>query len=79
MTSPHYIPTAPAAPSQLYPYHLQHFVCRVLRVTPFKYYTDLLVSCLVAERPYHQLPNFTVGGKSPHRSSQCGSETLVQP
>ena len=44
----------------MYPYHLAHYVNRVMRITPFRYYIDMLVSMLVAEKPYHSLPNFTV-------------------
>ena len=46
-------------PEQLYPYHLSAYVCRVQRVTPFKYYTDILVNALKAERAYDSIPNFT--------------------
>lgn len=45
---------------QMYPYHLAHYINRVMRITPFHYYIDMLVSMLVAEKAYHQLPNFTV-------------------
>lgn len=44
----------------MYPYHLAHYINRVMRITPFHYYIDMLVSMLVAEKAYHQLPNFTV-------------------
>lgn len=27
---------------QLFPYHLAEHVCRVMRVSPFKYYCDML-------------------------------------
>jgi hypothetical protein len=45
---------------QMYPYHLSLYVNRIMRVTPFRYYIDMLVAMLVAEKAYHQLPNFTV-------------------
>ena len=48
----------PAA--QLFPYHLADYVCRVLRVTPFRYYCDLLFTVMRDEKSYDQIPNFTV-------------------
>lgn len=48
---------------QLFPYHLADYVCRVLRVTPFRYYCDLLFTVMREEKSYDQIPNFTV---SPH-------------
>lgn len=45
---------------QLYPYHLADHVCRVLRVTPFKYYIDVLFLTLKDEKSYDRIPNFTV-------------------
>ncbi len=46
---------------QLFPYHLADYVCRVLRVTPFRYYCDLLFTVMREEKSYDQIPNFTVG------------------
>jgi hypothetical protein len=46
--------------AQLFPYHLQDYVCRVLRVTPFRYYCDLLFTVMREEKSYDQIPNFTV-------------------
>ena len=43
---------------QIYPYHLAHYVARVLRVTPADYYADLLAASLAARAPYASLPNF---------------------
>ena len=48
----------PHPPTQIYPYHLAHYVARVLRVTPADYYADLLASALAARAPYASLPNF---------------------
>ncbi len=48
--------------AQVFPHHLAGHVTRVMRVTPFKYYSEMLVAALVAEKPYHQIPNFTVCG-----------------
>ena len=45
---------------QLFPYHLAEYVCRVLRVTPFRYYCDLLYSVMRDERSFDYIPNFTV-------------------
>ena len=47
--------------SQLYPYALADFVCARLRVSPFKYYCDLLFSVMREEKSYDFIPNFTVG------------------
>ncbi|KAL3158901.1 hypothetical protein ABBQ32_011616 [Trebouxia sp. C0010 RCD-2024] len=43
---------------RLFPYHLSDYVCRVLRVTPFKYYCDLLYTVMREEKSYDQIPNF---------------------
>ncbi len=45
---------------RIFPYHLGHYICRVLRVSPFKYYSDLCYSSLAAEMSFSELPNFTV-------------------
>ena len=45
---------------RIFPYHLGHYICRVLRVSPFKYYSDLCYSSLAAELSFSELPNFTV-------------------
>ncbi len=45
---------------QLFPYHLADYVCRVLRVPPFRYYCDLLYTVMREEKSYDQIPNFTV-------------------
>lgn len=45
---------------QLYPYHLSEYVCRVMRMTPFKYYNDVLFLTLKDEKSYDRIPNFTV-------------------
>lgn len=45
---------------QLFPYHLADYTCRVLRVTPFRYYIDLLFLVMRDEKSYDQIPNFTV-------------------
>ena len=45
---------------QLFPYHLADYVCRILRVTPFKYYCDLLYTVMREEKSYDQIPNFAV-------------------
>ncbi|CAL8463740.1 g3274 [Coccomyxa elongata] len=44
---------------RLFPYHLSDYVCRVLRVTPFRYYCDLLFTVMREEKSYDQIPNFT--------------------
>lgn len=49
---------------QLFPYHLSEYVCRVLRVTPFRYYCDLLYTVMREEKSYDQIPNFAVRPES---------------
>jgi len=49
---------------QLFPYHLADYACRVLRVTPFRYYVDLLFTVMREEKSYDQIPNFTVSLQS---------------
>ena len=44
---------------QIYPYHLAHFVARVLRCPPSRYYADVLAAGLAAGEAYDRLPNFT--------------------
>ncbi|CAK0785595.1 hypothetical protein CVIRNUC_008805 [Coccomyxa viridis] len=44
---------------RLFPYHLADYACRVLRVTPFRYYIDLLFLVMREEKSYDQIPNFT--------------------
>ncbi|KAK3160685.1 hypothetical protein QOZ80_1BG0062980 [Eleusine coracana subsp. coracana] len=43
----------------LYPYHLADYICRVLRVSPFRYYCDILFEVMKNEQPYDSIPNFT--------------------
>jgi len=45
---------------QIYPYHLADYVSRIMRVSPFKYNSDLLYSVIKEEKSYDFLPNFTV-------------------
>eukprot|EP00884_Botryococcus_braunii_P012984 jgi/Botrbrau1/21687/Bobra.43_1s0083.1 len=45
---------------RLFPYHLSEYICRVLRVSPFRYYCDLLYTVMREEKSYDQIPNFTV-------------------
>ena len=58
---------------QLFPYHLADYVCRILRVTPFKYYCDLLYTVMREEKSYDQIPNFAV------RLAQGLGLTFVHP
>ena len=44
----------------MFPYHLSDYVCRVQRITPFKYYSEVLTNMLREEKSYDRLPNFTV-------------------
>eukprot|EP00249_Psilotum_nudum_P019721 c27386_g1_i1 orf=411-3452(-) len=43
----------------LFPYHLGEFVCRIQRVSPFRYYCDMLYEVMKNERPYDTIPNFS--------------------
>ncbi|MFH4977055.1 hypothetical protein AB6A40_003764 [Gnathostoma spinigerum] len=42
----------------LFPYHLSDIVVRELRMTPFTYYINILMSLMNAEKSYDSLPNF---------------------
>ncbi|KAL1546794.1 protein FAM91A1-like isoform X1 [Salvia divinorum] len=43
----------------LFPYHLAEYICRVMRVSPFKYYCDILFEVMKNEQPYDSIPNFS--------------------
>ncbi|AQK86166.1 FAM91A1-like protein [Zea mays] len=43
----------------LYPYHLADFICRVMRISPFRYYCDVLFEAMKNEQPYDSIPNFS--------------------
>ncbi|KAM0863098.1 hypothetical protein ACQ4PT_044815 [Festuca glaucescens] len=43
----------------LYPYHLADYICRVMRISPFKYYCDVLFEAMKNEQPYDSIPNFS--------------------
>eukprot|EP00850_Spirogloea_muscicola_P001330 SM000005S17127 [mRNA] locus=s5:314702:320984:+ [translate_table: standard] len=43
----------------LFPYHLAEDVCRIIRVSPFNYYCDMLFEVLKSERSYDSIPNFS--------------------
>uniref|UniRef100_A0A914GW42 Protein FAM91A1 n=1 Tax=Globodera rostochiensis TaxID=31243 RepID=A0A914GW42_GLORO len=43
----------------LYPYHLSDILVRELRITPFTYYTNMIVDVMQAEKSYDSIPNFT--------------------
>lgn len=43
----------------LFPYHLAEYVCRVMRVSPFRYYCDILFEVMRNEQPYDSIPNFS--------------------
>ncbi|TQE12674.1 hypothetical protein C1H46_001694 [Malus baccata] len=44
---------------QLFPYHLAEYVCRVMRVSPFRYYCDMIFEVMRNEQPYDSIPNFS--------------------
>ncbi|WJX59066.1 hypothetical protein P8452_44447 [Trifolium repens] len=43
----------------LFPYHLADYVCRVMRVSPFRYYCDMIFEVMKNEQPYDSIPNFS--------------------
>ncbi|XP_058058144.1 protein FAM91A1 [Anopheles bellator] len=43
----------------IFPYHLADVITKGLRVTPFNYYTDMIVFLLKNDKNYDALPNFT--------------------
>ncbi|XP_031491948.1 uncharacterized protein LOC116258737 isoform X1 [Nymphaea colorata] len=43
----------------LFPYHLAEYICRVLRVSPFRYYCDMIFEVMKNEQPYDSIPNFS--------------------
>ncbi|CAJ1971147.1 unnamed protein product [Sphenostylis stenocarpa] len=43
----------------LFPYHLADYVCRVMRVSPFRYYIDMIFEVMKNEQPYDRIPNFS--------------------
>ncbi|XP_022975935.1 protein FAM91A1-like [Cucurbita maxima] len=43
----------------LFPYHLAEYVCRVMRISPFRYYCDMLFEVMKNENPYDSIPNFS--------------------
>lgn len=43
----------------LFPYHLAEYICRVMRVSPFRYYCDMIFEVLRNEQPYDSIPNFS--------------------
>eukprot|EP00850_Spirogloea_muscicola_P016744 SM000138S00051 [mRNA] locus=s138:195746:202172:- [translate_table: standard] len=43
----------------LFPYHLAEDLCRIIRVSPFNYYCDMLYEVLKSERSYDSIPNFS--------------------
>uniref|UniRef100_A0A915EFP8 FAM91 N-terminal domain-containing protein n=1 Tax=Ditylenchus dipsaci TaxID=166011 RepID=A0A915EFP8_9BILA len=47
------------AKMMLYPYHLSDIMVRGLRVTPFNYYTSMMIDVMQAEKSYDSIPNFT--------------------
>ncbi|KAL6006480.1 hypothetical protein ACLOJK_037434 [Asimina triloba] len=49
----------------LFPYHLGEYVCRVMRLSPFRYYCEMIFETVIifqislAEQPYDSIPNFS--------------------
>eukprot|EP00899_Mesostigma_viride_P024567 jgi/Mesvir1/5295/Mv15395-RA.1 len=44
---------------RVFPYHLAHYIVRVMRITPFRYYSDMLLDHMRNELSYDAIPNFT--------------------
>jgi hypothetical protein len=44
---------------RIFPYHVAEYICRVLRITPFRYYVDILADAMREDLPYDAVPNFT--------------------
>ncbi|PSC69009.1 puromycin-sensitive aminopeptidase isoform X1 [Micractinium conductrix] len=44
---------------RLFPYHLGEYVCRHMRLSPYRYYTSVLVDSMKEDAPYDSIPNFT--------------------
>ncbi|KAL4559015.1 hypothetical protein LXL04_031147 [Taraxacum kok-saghyz] len=43
----------------LFPYHLAEHVCRVMRISPFRYYCDMIFEVMKNEQSYDRIPNFS--------------------
>ncbi|KAH9299528.1 hypothetical protein KI387_031210, partial [Taxus chinensis] len=43
----------------LFPYHLAEHICRIMRISPFRYYCDMLYEVMKNEQPYDRIPNFS--------------------
>ncbi|XP_028800326.1 protein FAM91A1 isoform X2 [Neltuma alba] len=43
----------------LFPYHLAEYICRIMRISPFKYYCDIIFEVMKNEQPYDSIPNFS--------------------
>ncbi|KAJ9166537.1 hypothetical protein P3X46_021277 [Hevea brasiliensis] len=43
----------------LFPYHLADYVCRVMRISAFRYYCDMIFEVMKNEQPYDSIPNFS--------------------
>jgi len=47
------------ASRRLYPYHLAEYICRVARISPHRYYLNMIADAMKDDRPYDSIPNFT--------------------
>jgi len=47
------------ASRRLYPYHLAEYICRVARISPHRYYLNMIADAMKDDRPYDYIPNFT--------------------
>eukprot|EP01113_Clastostelium_recurvatum_P032633 TRINITY_DN4219_c0_g1_i6.p1 TRINITY_DN4219_c0_g1~~TRINITY_DN4219_c0_g1_i6.p1 ORF type:complete len:867 (+),score=237.19 TRINITY_DN4219_c0_g1_i6:26-2626(+) len=43
----------------LFPYHISDVLTKGLRITPFKYYLEMMTEVMTSEKSYDSLPNFT--------------------
>eukprot|EP01025_Chloroclados_australasicus_P011217 TRINITY_DN14854_c0_g1_i2.p1 TRINITY_DN14854_c0_g1~~TRINITY_DN14854_c0_g1_i2.p1 ORF type:complete len:196 (-),score=4.03 TRINITY_DN14854_c0_g1_i2:108-695(-) len=72
---------------RVFPYHLKGHITQKMRITPFKYYSDILLSLLKEEKAYSQIPNFVAAdivrllgiGRNEYISilNQCKGKRLI--
>lgn len=58
-TAPSHLVLQRRMAQKLFPYHLAEYVCRVMRVSPFRYYCDMIFEVMKNEQPYDSIPNFS--------------------
>ncbi|KAJ5080578.1 protein fam91a1 [Anaeramoeba ignava] len=43
----------------MYPYHIKEDIIRLLRITPFQYYKEMIIDVVSSEKPFDSIPNFS--------------------